>query len=295
MSEFKFPAVLTTDGNGVSVVTAFNADSAEPIYTANEFHPNFEKILVGLRTGNEAVWEWFDVAGGVMSRFRTITERVSWNGGEVLWDGDPVHSALAEQLERAIRDGDSANYKAVARFWERLSANPNEHSREQAYAFLASHSFQITPEGKIVAFKGVSRGEDDVWLSTASSQVDGVPSAYVNGVPLPPLRKVSQRVGDVVSMPRSEVVHDPNKHCSRGLHVSTRSFATSYSHNGAVLEVHVDPVHLVSVPNDTSGEKVRVCQYTVKRVIEDGEILSNRPVISDTSSVGWAGDVGYRA
>ena len=292
MSEFKFPASLSTDPGGVSVVTAFNADATEPIYTANEFHPRYEEILSGLRAGDPDIWEKFDILDGIMSRFKVITERVSWNGSEILWDGDPINSALSEQLERAVRDGNPENYTALAKFWEKLESNPNEHSKEQAYSFLATHSFQITLDGDVVGYKGMSRGEDGTWLSTASSRVAGAPSAYVNGTPLPPLQKVVQRVGDVVSMPRSEVVHDPAQSCSRGLHVSTRSYAKSY---GTVAEIHFNPRDIVSVPNDALGEKVRVSRYLFKRVIGENEVLSDKPVISDTTAtVGWAGDVGYK-
>lgn len=292
MTEFKFPAVLNEGDSGTrAVLTAFNPESSTPVYIADEYHPHWSAILAGLRSGDPRVWALFDVATAVMSHFEAITDRVSYDGHNVLWDGDPVHSVLAEQLERAIRDGNPDNYRALALFWEKLESNPSDHSRKQAYDWLAAHKFQITPEGDIVGFKGVHRVGDDTYTSTARSQVRGKPSAYVNGKPQPELEVVTQKIGDIVTMPRSEVVHDPRESCRRGLHVATRGYAKSFG--VAILEVHVNPRDIVSVPTDGSGEKVRACRYEVARVAVSESVMGTAPVLRENSQNVWAGDVGY--
>lgn len=288
MTNFEFPAVLT-EGNGVATVTAFNPDSDTPVYTASETHPRWEDILDGLITGDPDVWELFDVAKGVMNSFRQVTERVTYDGSNVLFDGDPIHTVLANQLQRAIEDGNKDNFTALARFWEKLESNPNAHSREQAYEFLASHQFQITADGDVVGFKGVSRSADGTYHSWASSEVAGKPSAFVDGKPLPAKVRVKQHIGAVVTMPRSEVHHDPRKHCSRGLHVATQGYANGYG--DTVLEVHVNPRDIVSVPNDAGGEKVRVCRYTVARVASGD--YGTRPVLSGSTPAAKPQYVGY--
>jgi len=131
MSHFKFPASLSQT-NGIAAVTAFNAESENPVYMADERHPHWKSILRGLEDGDPNVWELFDVAKGVMSRFNQVTDRVSYNGKDILWDGDPIHTVLTDQLKRALEDGNEDNYRALALFWEKLESNPNEHSREQA-------------------------------------------------------------------------------------------------------------------------------------------------------------------
>ena len=255
-------------------------------------HPHYQAILDGLQAGDESVYDLFDVAGGVMRRFQQITDRVTWDGTNVRLDGDVVHSAIADQIRRTIEVGEQ-DYRPLVRFWEKLESNPNEHSRQQAYDFLAAHTFQITEDGDVVGFKGVSRNEAGEFVSGWSSQVPDVPSAYVDGEPVPPQSVVPNKVGSVVTMPRGEVIHDPSQACRRGLHVSTRSYAESYGRQGAVLEVHVNPRDIVSVPTDGGGEKVRVCRYRVARVALDS--YSDRPVLRDNDSTpSWAGDVGYR-
>lgn len=289
MTEFVFPASVTT-GRGLATVTAFNVEAEEPVFVANENHPHWNAILDGLRQGNPEVWGLFDVATSVMRSFNQVTDRISWDGQDVLFDGDPIHSVLADQLVRAIQDGHPENYTALAKFWEKLESNPTEHSRQQAFDWLSCHQFQITPDGDVVGYKGVLDRRDGSYESAWASRVPDVPSAFVNGVPVPPLSRVPQKVGDVVTMPRSEVVHDPGQACERGLHVATRDYAGSY---GTVLEVHVNPRDIVSVPTDGNGAKVRACRYVVARVaVED---TGDGPVLREfkTENV-WAGDVGYK-
>lgn len=278
-------------GGAVDTITAFNPDSDRPVVTADSRHPHWSAILDGIARGDSNVFELFDVAGGVMSRFRQLTDRVSYDGTNILFDGDVVHSTLANQVQRALESGED-DYAPLVKFWEKLESNPNEHSREQAYNWLASHEFMITPEGDVVGYKGVSQDSEGNFVSGWSSGVPDKPSAFVDGQPVAPLSVVPNKVGSVVSMPRSEVVHDPSQACRRGLHVSTRSYAESYASSGAVLEVHVNPRDIVSVPTDGAGAKVRACRYKVARVALDAYDTSG-PVLRDNPANVWAGDVGY--
>lgn len=289
MTEFKFPATLV-EGVDKSVVTAFDMGSANSVHMADSFHPHWNAIIRGLEAGDPNVWELFDVATGVVNRFREITDRVSWNGTDVLWDGDPVHSALSEHLSRVIQSGDENAFTATAKFWEKLESNPNAHSREQAFSWLAASQFQITPDGDVVGYKGVYDNGDGTYKSWHASSVAGSPSAFVNGSPVAERIQVPQNIGDVVTMPRSEVKHDPTVSCHRGLHVATRAYATSYGNT--VLEVHVNPRDIVSVPNDAHGAKVRACRYYVARIA--GLEGDTRPVLTDEPAPVWTGNVGYR-
>jgi hypothetical protein len=274
---------------------AFNAASDTPLYSADSSHPHYEAIVQGLRDGDPNVWGLFDVVGGAMHAFNQITDRVSWDGSQVLWDGDPVHTVLADQLARVIETGKTAHYTALAKFWEKLAANPSDHSREQAFDWLSAHKFQITLEGDVVGYKGVTgTNKADEYRSTATSRPVGKPSAYRNGKALPVQTYVTQAVGDIISMPRSEVVHDPRQSCERGLHVATRGYASGYGNT--LLEVHVNPRDIVSVPTADRGDKVRACRYFVARVLDrNAKHDDEAPVLEDTpTETVWAGDVGYK-
>jgi hypothetical protein len=292
--KFRFPATLTDNGRRKSV-TAFNANSTEGVFMASDAHPNWDRIIEGLSRGDENVWELFDNTKAVLGRFNQVTDRVSWDGTNVLFDGTALHTALSDHLARAISEGNAENYTALAKFWEKLESNPDDNSRRQAYDFLATHKFQITSEGDVVGYKGmILEDDDDIMYSVHSSNVDGVPSGYVNGDPVAPRSRIAQRVGDVVTMPRNEVRNDPNVSCARGLHVATHDYAASYG--DVVAEVHVNPRDIVSVPRDGGGAKVRVWRYEVARVAPEhvsGSAVIPATELSSTQKF-WAGDVGYK-
>lgn len=274
------------EGAKVNTVVAMGPEGPVTVIST---HPNYNAIVEGLRAGDETVFELFDIEGGVKRRFRQVSERVSWDGTDVLWDGDPVHHVLARQVARLIENGEDA-YEALIKFWEKLESNPNKHSREQAFDFLAAHSFQINEEGDVIGYKGVASDGNGGYTSVNRSQVPDKPSAFVDGVAVPPLSTVPNNVGTVVSMPRAEVTHDPNRTCERGLHVSTHSYAQSWSRNGTTVQVSFNPRDIVSVPNHSGGEKVRVHRYHVDKVMAEAP-TSNTVLASSTPA--WS-DVGTR-
>jgi hypothetical protein len=283
-----FPYKEVAGGRGVTTIVALNPNTMKTEIITG-FHPSFKEIKEGLDNEDPNVWGFFDVAGGIMLKFQAITDRVSYDGRNILWDGQPVNSTIATQLQRALESGES-NYAALALFWEKLESNPEPHSREQAYDFLASHDFHITVNGDLVAYKGVQSDGKGGWRSGRRSEKPGVPSAYVDGVPVPELSYVPNNIGTVVSMPRNEVVHDPTLTCSRGLHISTHSYAQSWGRGGAVVEVHANPRDICSVPDHSNGEKVRVNQYEVVAVREHAHD-ARTPVLA--GSVSGGSYIGY--
>lgn len=260
------------------------------ILQADSFHPHWHQIEQGLRAGDHRVLDLFDVRAGMGRRLEMLSERVSYNGEDILFDGNVIHSVLADQIKRALESGE-ADWRPLVAFWEKLESNPQQHSKEQAYNWLATHDFKITESGDVVAYKGVVRKGDGTFDSSASSQVPDKPSGFVDGVPVAPMSVINQKVGSVVTMPRDEVKHDPSLACHRGLHVGDWSYAHGFA-RGAVLEVHVNPRDIVSVPNDSSYRKVRTCRYKVVSVVE--QEYTGGPILRPQSvSNSWAGDVGY--
>ena len=273
---------------GLTQVVAFNAaNPAKAVYETSSKHPHFEAIIAGLDAGDDSVWELFDVVTGIMSKFNSITDRVSYDGSNIRFDGDVRPDLISKQILRALESG-SQDYAALAKFWEKLESNPNAHSREQAYAWLATHDFKITQEGDLVTYKGVHPLTDDY----GSITVDGYSSissgtAYVNGEIK--TGRIPQDINDEVTMPRSEVQWDPYVGCHKGLHVGDWSYASDFG--SVVLEVHVNPRDIVSVPTDCGARKMRVCRYRVVREVT-AEYGGKAPVLSGATT-GWAGTVGY--
>lgn len=242
--------------DGESNIVVFVAGQAPQV--ASQSHPNFDRIVEGALAGDESIVELFDIAATVAQKFSRLSDRITTANGRLYLDGVEVNNALAEQVLRFLDQG-VEDWKPLVAFYENIQANPVEHSREQLYSWLAAHDFTITPDGMIVGYKGVSKQADGTYLSTHSGKaiVDG---EVVTG-------RIPTNPGSIVEMPRDEVEWDPSSSCSTGLHVGTFDYASSYGN--VLLEVHVNPRDVVSVPTDASGQKVRTCRYNIVAEIEN--------------------------
>lgn len=197
----------------------------------------------------------FDMGKAIEGRFRRLSERISVRGDTVLVDNDPVDSSLTRKLVEIIDAGEE--FSALVNYFENVYANPEPHSREQLYVWLNNHQVPITPDGYLVAYKGMHRSSDEegeYFRPTTHGPiiVDGEEGSS---------RELKQRIGSVVEMPRSDVRHDPRSACSVGLHIGSYEFARDYG--GVLLEVHINPRDVVSVPSDAGGRKIRVCRYKI--------------------------------
>lgn len=275
---------IERNGRGSIVVLGPNG-----ILQADSFHPHWQAIVDAVERGDESVYDLFNVKAGLGRRLESLSERVGYNGEDVTFDGVVIHSVLSEQIKRALESGEH-DYRPLVNFWEKLEANPNEHSKTQAYDWLASHNFKITESGDVVGYKGVVNKGAGNFESKSASQELNTPSGYVDDVPVPPMSRIPQKIGSVVTMPRSEVKHNPNVHCHRGLHVGDWSYAKMFA-SGAVLEVHVNPRDIVSVPNDEGYRKVRVCKYKVISVVT--EEYKGGPILRPSDVPATWNDVGY--
>lgn len=234
------------------------------MFVATSDHPNWKQIVnavvVDSEDDPEVLEDLFDVEVALEKKFERLSTRLSVRNGIIYLDGDEIHNALSKQILRFLNEG-VEDYKPLVAFFEKVLSNPDEHSREQLFEWLDRHEFSITPSGDIVGYKGVNRGTVDgvQFTSTRSGPaiVDGV---EVNGY-------VANNIGSVIEMPRSQVVHNPSVGCSVGLHVGTYDYAKGFA--SAMLEVHVNPADVVSVPTDCDWQKVRCCRYTVVQELTD--------------------------
>lgn len=225
------------------------------IVQADSNHPNYQTIVDALLSGQAVDSDLFDIEAGVVRRFQQVSERVSVANGKVFFDGDEVAGPLAEQVNRAVESG-LDDYLPLVKFWENLASNPNEHSRENLYRWLKAHEFTITDDGLLLGYKGVRQSENGYQSVHRGS-------AVVNGEVIE--GNIPNQPGSVITMPRSDVQHDPSVGCHTGLHVGTWNYANDFG--SVVLEVHVNPRDVVSVPTDCGDAKLRTCRYEVKRVL----------------------------
>lgn len=250
MQVIQFTLIGNEDGESNIVVFV----PGQAPLAAHSSHPYFERIVEGARNGDASVVDLFDLGRAAEQKFRTaLSERVSIKDGTVYIDGDEADSSITRQIIRFIEAGVEDWIPLVA-FIENVLGNPNEHSRNQLYAWLANRDFTITEDGMLLGYKGVAPDGQGGFRSIHSGR------ALVNGQEV--TGQIPNQVGDVIEMPRSEVQHDPSRGCHTGLHVGTFEYASSFA-QGALLLVAVNPRDVVSVPTDCDAQKMRTCRYEV--------------------------------
>lgn len=281
MSTVQYTLVQNEEGSGIICYVP----GYKPM-VADDTHPNFDRIIQGALSGDPAVIKLFDVAQTASEKFEALSERVTVKNGSVYLDGDLVNDALTKQIVRFIDEDE--DFTPLVNFFENVQANPNEHSRQQLFAWLDNRDFTITDEGMIVAYKGVNPDGNGGYLSVHSGK------AIVNGEVK--TGRIPNPLDGIIEMPRSEVHHDPSAGCSTGLHVADFNFANSFA--DTVLEVEVNPRDVVSVPtDDPTFAKVRCCRYKVVGVVQEAYDSALRASYDESGYVeddyeGW-GELEY--
>lgn len=226
------------------------------MYVANQDHKNWSGIVAGVTSGDESVVRLFNPEIEVTKRFERLTDRVSIANGKVYFDGDHVDNAITAQILQFLEADE--DFMPLVNFMDKISQNPEQHSREQLYGWIkARPSITITPDGDLIAYKGLTSGSDENGFIYRSWHAG---TAIVNGEVHEKVN-IPQRLGDTVEMPRSSVEHNPSEGCSTGLHAGTFDYARSYGDTR--VRVAINPRDVVSVPTEHQEQKIRVCRYVV--------------------------------
>lgn len=268
MSPTAIPYELVSDETGAFLTVCLPGQSPRVIRTETQI----KQVMEAINRGDDpkSVEELMDATIAVGRRLTPLSERVMVQNGQVYFDAEVVDSSITRQIVRFLESGVD-DWKPLVRFMEKLAINPQDHSRDQLYGWLKGRDFTITADGDFVAYKGVTwRGSKPVSCHSGPGIVNG---KRVNG-------HLDNSVGNVVELPRSDVDFDPKRGCSRGLHVGSWEYASSFG-QGATLKVEVNPRDVVSVPTDCDWAKVRVCRYKVLEAV-------SAPVTTALQDDDWA-------
>jgi hypothetical protein len=229
-------------------------------YNINNAHPNFKKIVAGLRSGLDED----ELAGLIQTNLKKeIAKAVGVEfkeDGMILMDGESVSDALIVRYRFMIEN--DFPLEGFKLFVQNLAQNPSKNSRKELYGFLEACTLPITEDGHFLAYKRVNRNYTDCHSGTFDNHI-----------------------GKIVKMPREQVNANRNETCSTGLHVCSRSYLGHYSGDRIVV-VKVNPKDVVSVPDDYNNAKMRVCRYEVvselknedRDAIQDLAVKAEEPV-----------------
>lgn len=226
-----------------TITVVFNHGSPATILRVGN-EENYERVANLLREGRLS-----EVPSAVDKALQVTTHskgKFNVQNGLVVIDGEELPHALSEKLLELVNAGEDTS--SLENFWDNLSENPTQSSKDDLYEFLLHNQVPLTSDGCFVVYKKVGTDFKDLYTHT-----------------------IDNSVGRVVSVPRESVDGDRNNTCSRGLHVAAFDYANnSYgSHSDIIIECKVNPADVVAVPPDYNQQKMRVCRYEVVRVVSE--------------------------
>ncbi len=169
---------------------------------------------------------------------------VKVQNGVVTYNGEAVHSLVARRITEFVEKG--YPIQPLVNFLNKVMQNPSMVAQQELYDFLANKDLPITDDGDFIAYKAVREDWRDIYSGT-----------------------IDNSVGAVVEMPRARVDDNRKVHCSKGLHCGAMDYVTQYGgRDSRIVLVKVNPADAVSVPDDHSFMKLRVCKYVVVQEYE---------------------------
>jgi len=161
--------------------------------------------------------------------------------GRVFVDGEEIHGSIVTRIMEFQRD--NLPFENLLHFVENIKKNPSYCSQLELYDFLENKGLPITEDGCFLAYKAVRADYRDKY----SGKIDNSP-------------------GHIVTIDRGKVDDNRSNACSKGLHVGALDYVYSYGGgDDHIIIVKVNPADVVSVPQDYSCQKCRVCRYEVLR------------------------------
>lgn len=249
-------SVVTQDGRDIAIQLFLDGKSV--VLSTKNFDKMPELLRAVMEQDEEAVRE-FVITAETLKNF--MKGKIEFRGNSVFYNGEELFGSLVDKIIRVRLDGGSPD--RLIKFLENLLLNPSEHSRKQLYEFLDRYHFPITEDGHFLAYKKLR------------SDFTSVHSGFgiVNGKEH--TGHLDNSVGNTIEIPRTQVTPEATVACGRGLHCGSLDYVRSFSSSSSpIVIVKVNPADVVSVPNDSSWQKVRVTKYVVTGKF-GGEIKSD--------------------
>ena len=220
-------------------------------YAFNKSHENYDKLLAYLENGNV---EHFEASYDIASTVEHYCDGyVHVDKGELSWQGITMPELFTDRILQMRREG--FNIDSMLNFLDNMNDNPSDQAIVELFDFMQNKHLPITDDGHFLAYKAVSPDFKDIYTGN-----------------------IDNSVGNEVSIERSKVDSNRNKHCSAGLHVGAIDYVKSYGgidldqdNDGGnqIVICKVNPADVVSVPSDAKFQKLRTCRYEVVSLFND--------------------------
>ena len=242
-------AYLTTDEGEITILANGTLTSVPPD------HPHHSTILRHLE--NRDFDSALRVADMRQAAFQLLIQvpglTLETKGSDIHINDRPIRTGEAELIRHFL--GSDMPREPLLKFLSRAFSAEGQHPegpdiQAQLLSFLTLNGFYIDEDGMIIAWKKVTDGLRDPWTGLLDYS--------------PPCR---------VTMPREVVDSNPMNACAPGLHFATWKYTYRYQAGSRVVEMRIDPAHVMAVPVG-EPEKARAHTLSVVREVEDWQGFS---------------------
>lgn len=188
----------------------------------------------------------------------------------------PIVSELSvpKELALSILDAEDANdaikIETFKNFWTLLCLNPDEDCRNNLWWFLNRYDFVIAKCGFFVAYRNVDRTNTENVYTDHHSHTFKI------------------KIGEMVTLDRSECDTNSNNECSNGLHLASPNWLNRNYYGTVGLACLCNPADVVAVPRNSEYGKLRTCAYLP---IDKIEYNTNGKVIPYPKETGFECDL----
>ena len=249
-------------------------------YSVRKDNANFKALRRAIFDGRyEDVGELLDIKSAVED---FVEGDVEVRDEVVYYKGKHrLHGVVVDKLMDMLRAG-MKDSTPITNYISRLMDNPSSNSVDELYTFLGYRSLPITPDGKVLGYKGV---QDDFYSNTGNADTIVVQGETNER------HQIYNGIGETIEVQRRCVDDNKDNHCSHGLHIGSFDYASSWSGTeGRLLLVEFDPQDAVSVPTDCNFQKLRVSKYKVVADLTDCKQELNKVVYQPNKPIYGSSD-----
>src|SRR3990167_8339490 len=191
----------------------------------------------------------------------------------------PIPELLAERILEFVDKNKEEGLEiypleSLVKFWYNCLLNTDPVAVAGLYRFLEHNGHPITSNGYFIGYKrvnikkkySITTGEVIETKIYDENTGELLPQSFSDALEFVDTYtgKITYKAGNCVAIPREECDSNPEVTCSAGLHVGSMAYVGDFgSKEGPVVECLVNPRHVVAVPVDYNGTKMRVCQLYV--------------------------------
>ena len=186
-------------------------------YSVRKDNANFVMLRQALFDADyDKVGEYLDIKKSVED---FVDGEVEVKDEQVYYHGNRVHGVVVDKLLEMLRAGlkDSSPF---TNYIKRLMLNPSSNSVEELFTFLGYKQLPITPEGKVLGYKGVQK---DFFSSTGNAD-----TIVVQGT-TNERHQIFNGVGETIEVQRRCGDDNKDHHCSHGLHIGSYDYAEGWA------------------------------------------------------------------